>query len=559
MAASRQRGQVLVLFTLTLIALLGMAALAIDIAGVYVEQRTERVVADSSALAGAQDNWRDGSMVVGPPEWQRARTDAMQNLVDELTPGAALPDCSVGGSPPYAADVVNCPLSGTPYYVSVYAPAPSCATGACDAIRSVQVTVRNPKHGLTFARLFGQSAWNLAITSVAERSLGTNYVFVTLRPPDPSRSNSGACAPNCDNNEKNIFLDGTNTKLTVVNGDMGTNTNMTLTNGATVSVPAGSFVDRYDAYQNWTAPPPGKQISTPIDDPNYPVPLVPDPALRPDLIYATNAAGQMTAADCATEVANNVPSTYKNANLSATGASSGSVICFKPGEYTDPQHKVGSQLNASVTAMVFTPGVYFFDGGLQPGNNVEVVGGYQGNSPGVAFVFPRACSPSCSFAGNSADLIALNAGDAYTGNPTNPVGAGNAATAAVNWDGTRVETTSKVPLPMTLIVRPDPLCVVALTDSCPDENQNKQLNLPGSGSLLAFGVQYAPTDNVSISGGSGSNGYLGQIWAWTVQYTGGSNINLAGAGTPKPGVLRLATACSPGAPCTNPEAGAPLP
>ena len=112
---------------------------------------------------------------------------------------------------------------------------------------------------------------------------------------------------------------------------------------------------------------------------------------------------------------------------------------------------------------------------------------------------------------------------------------------------------------MTLIVKKDPLCVVASIDSCPDENQNKQLNLPGSGNLFVFGVQYAPTDNVAISGGSGSNGYLGQIWAWTVQYTGGSNINLVGAGDPKAGVLRIATPCSPGVSCTNPEATAVLP
>jgi hypothetical protein len=115
---------------------------------------------------------------------------------------------------------------------------------------------------------------------------------------------------------------------------------------------------------------------------------------------------------------------------------------------------------------------------------------------------------------------------------------------------------------MTLIVQKDPACVVAPTESteCAQHaNQNKQLNLPGSGSLFVFGVQYAATDNVRISGGSGSNGFLGQIWAWTVQYTGGSNINLIGAQDPSPGVLRLAVACSPSAVCTNPEATVPIP
>jgi hypothetical protein len=101
---------------------------------------------------------------------------------------------------------------------------------------------------------------------------------------------------------------------------------------------------------------------------------------------------------------------------------------------------------------------------------------------------------------------------------------------------------------------------VAPTDTCGTyANQNTLLSLPGGGSLFAFGVQYAPTDNIRITGGSGTNGYLGQIWAWTVQYTGGSNINLVGAQNPEPGVLRIATPCSPGASCTNPEATAPIP
>ena len=75
-----------------------------------------------------------------------------------------------------------------------------------------------------------------------------------------------------------------------------------------------------------------------------------------------------------------------------------------------------------------------------------------------------------------------------------------------------------------MIVRKDAACVVGTTDTtaCGSAaNQNKQLSLPGGGSLFVFGVQYAPTDNITITGGSGSDGFLGQIWAWTVQYTGG--------------------------------------
>ncbi len=563
MIGSRERGQVLVLFALMLIVLLGMAALAIDVSSAYSELRFERAVADAASLTGASDTYRDASTTVGPPEWRNARTHAMQNLMDELSPTfvagdptlGVLPTCN-GNAPPYDNDIQNCRVAGTVYYVSIFAPAPTCQSpptgvGGCDPLRSVQVTVRNPTHGLTFSRLFAQTEWNLAVTSVAERNRGTNYSFVTLRPPKPSRANSPWCTPNCDANDENIVLDGTNTRLSVL-GDMGTNTNMKLTAGAmVVLMDAGSFVDRYDAYKLWSGPPPDRQIPAPIPDPGYPIPVRPtDPAL----IFADVSSAHMSAADCTTEVGN-VPGPY---GVNAAGVASGEVVCLKPGLY---QYAPGGTDYAGVTTIILSPGVYFFDKGFMPGNNVRVIGGYEAAMPGVALVFRDGGScpfpGNCDFAGNSVDLLALNAGTAYpNGN------AGTPATAAVNWDGTVVETTGRLPIPMSLIVENDPTCVVASTDTnaCGTaSNQNHQLSLPGSGSIHVFGVQYAATDNVSISGGSGSNGFLGQMWAWTVQYTGGSNINLIGAQNPEPGVLRIATPCSPGASCTNPEATVAIP
>jgi hypothetical protein len=555
MTSARARGQVLVLFALMLIAFLGMAALAIDVSGVYSEQRFERAVADAASLAGASDTYRQGSNNVGAPEYQNARGHAMQNLIDELdpsfVPGDPLPTCAGTGAP-YASDIVNCPLAGTPYYVSIFAPAPSCASGGCDPIRSVQVTVRNPTHGLTFARLFGQTEWNLAVTSVAERNRGTNYSFVTLRPPKPSRRNDPLCSPDCDANDDDIGLDGSGTTLTV-RGDMGTNTNMVLTNGAMVLLPEpGSVVDRYDAYKAWSGPPPDRQIPQPVPDPSYPMPAAPDPALA----YADPAAAHLTDALCKAEVAK-LPSSY-NAQPSPwvqvddAGVDNGTVVCLKPGLY-DYAPGTGTDY-ASVKTIILSPGVYFFDEGLKPGNNVQLLGGYEAGMPGVALVFQPKCNPGCEFTGNTLDVLELNAGDAY------PSGSGTAATAARNWDGTDVETVGRIRLPMTLIVRKNPACYVAPTDPCDvNPSQWRQLTLPGGSSSFVFGVQYAATDNIFITGGSAGDGYLGQIWAWTVKYSGGTHISLVGAQDPEPGVLRIATPCSPSAACTNPEAVAAIP
>lgn len=565
MTGQRRGGQVLVLFALMLVALLGMAALAIDVSSVLLEQRFERSMADAAALAGASDMYREGSNSVGDPEELNARRHAMQNLMDELSPtfvaGDPLPTCS-GQAPPYNNDIVNCPVPGSPYYVSVFAPAPSCLTGGCDALRSVQVTVRNPAHELTFARLFGQSEWNLAITSVAERNRGTNYSFVTLRPPKPSRRNDPGCSPNCDANDDDIGLDGSGTTLTVL-GDMATNTNMILTNGSTVALPEpGSVVDRYDAYKGWSGSPADRQISQPVPDPNYPIPAtIPATTAYAAVTYTGNqtagsAAAAMTPALCKEEV-RKIPASYSSLPVPVTeaGVDAGSVVCLKPGRYTYTGGLGG--YTAAVKTLIFSSGVYFLEKGLHPGNNMQLLGGYEAGMPGVALVFESRCTGSggaCEFSGNALDVLLLNAGNAY------PSGTGTPATAAVNWDGALVQTTARIPAPMTLVVKKNAACYVALTDPC-DVNvgQWRQLSLPGGSSSFVFGVQYAPTDNIFITGGSAGEGFLGQIWAWTVKYSGGTEINLVGAQNPEPGVLRIATACSPGAACTNPEATVVIP
>ena len=53
------------------------------------------------------------------------------------------------------------------------------------------------------------------------------------------------------------------------------------------------------------------------------------------------------------------------------------------------------------------------------------------------------------------------------------------------------------------------------------------------------GVQYAPTDNVEISGNSSSNGKVGQIMSWTLKYSRGIRINQQGPPTENNGILRI--------------------
>ena len=84
-----------------------------------------------------------------------------------------------------------------------------------------------------------------------------------------------------------------------------------------------------------------------------------------------------------------------------------------------------------------------------------------------------------------------------------------------------------------------------------DANKNKTINMAGGGSLFLQGVQYMPSDNVNINGGSAGTGLVGQIIAWTLTYTGGTLINQEGATAEGPGLLRLDGACTASAtPCS---------
>src|SRR4029079_3602800 len=112
-----------------------------------------------------------------------------------------------------------------------------------------------------------------------------------------------------------------------------------------------------------------------------------------------------------------VPAQYKVGGTSIKNMPPAKVTCFKPGIYT---RELASSQNDR--AVLLTPGVYFFDKGMDIGSTL--VGGYEGGQPGVALVF-KSCSAAnnCPMKGNNSVLIALNFGSAYQN------ASGNRATA----------------------------------------------------------------------------------------------------------------------------------
>ena len=205
LADRSELGQVLPITALFMTTLLLFAALAVDVTSVLSSERFYTTTADAAALAGAQDLQKVNSREVTATERERARSQAMKVLVDELE--ASPPS---GATCATAADIIDCPLPGTPYLVSIETPAPHCEE--CDVEHALRVTIRNPSFELTFARLAGQETWNVESSAVAGLAFPADFALIALKPQA--------------NYDTGIVLNGSGTTLRVSEGDAGTNTHL---------------------------------------------------------------------------------------------------------------------------------------------------------------------------------------------------------------------------------------------------------------------------------------------------------------------------------------------
>jgi hypothetical protein len=576
----RRRGQVLPLFALFVVVLFGFAALAVDVSGAFSARRFYRSAADAASLAGAQDLQQPGNRAVSGTDRRNARQHAMKSLVTELGITGALPgNCTDSGT--YDHDITDaCILPGTAYHASIRAgvyagqPAPIVCV-SCDAAHSVQVGLRNANYETSFARVLGQRAWSVGITSVAGLAYGRAYAIPTLRPP---KANGSGFLIN------DIEIGG-GSVVNVIQGDVGSNANMDYSGGGSIL----NLDSGYGMYYWDPAPSVGPQWPGAPAPPNQVVQTLPTLMNDPNYVYPAMQGAAGTAACLAPLSGTNCAPTYTDMRTSTCGAPSATAACtsaaldptgcgveltylttsaytfmatqpaattycYKPGIY-DP---ASSSRNLSVgpaDVVLLMPGAYYFK---SPNAGVSVsgriLGGYRPSVPGVALMFDE-CLNSCTFNGNSALTIALNAGNKYP-----PGTAGTGATAAIDWNNQLVQTSGPSsptpPVPLTILVTKDPSCFVPTTApfiepaGCDPGTHNKTINLAGGGSLDVEGVQYAPTDNIEIHGGAAGFGHVGQIIAWTVFYSGGTHINQEGPANQAPGTLRLDSACTaPGTPC----------
>ena len=535
------RGQILVLTATMMVVLIGMAALAIDVSVAYLTERWERTVADAAALSGAQSLQKPGTRTLpGPVEKAAAQANAMRILTGQLGGSPGVGDC-------YAS--TGCALTGTPYHVSVQTPSPSCVR--CDGRRAVQVSIWQPQFGLTFGRIFGGSSWTVRATSVAGMVIAPQYGIVTLRP--------SALRPNdSDAHADDLVVTG-GSKVIVGNADIATNSNAMcsgFSSGSEIKIEtaAGFDLHHYGAGAAWVSgsgrclnPPPGFQVTTLIEDPKY---TLPTRTGAPVFATLADAKAAVPASDCLAQQLL-VPSEYieRKTLKQVNDASVVTAECYKPGIYQE-KLTVSDPASGNPKVVLLLPGVYFFDAGVDVASTL--LGGYTPNQPGITAVFKEAHTssgiPGRFTTSSTTSLVALNFGTRYCPGTTCPTGSW--AAPAVGFDGTEVKTPGPRPSLITVMVEPDASCVVVSPPplAC-DEAKNSTLSLTGRGNVFLAGVQYAPSDNAVLTGGSGQASDVGAMWVWTVSFNGGSMFNLASDNPQSSGILRLDPACTIGEEC----------
>ena len=135
---SRERGQMLVLFALALVAIIGMVGLVLDSGGAFAQRRSKQNAADVAALAAANDLIANQ----GDADWvATAANIATQNGYTHTVNGATV-----------EITCVNCPDQ------------------ALDtSVEGVQVTVTiTSPHRNNFASIFGMNTWDVSTTATSK-------------------------------------------------------------------------------------------------------------------------------------------------------------------------------------------------------------------------------------------------------------------------------------------------------------------------------------------------------------------------------------------------------
>lgn len=551
------RGQILVLFAIFLVVLIGFAAIAVDLGSYLKARRDYQNAADAAALAGAP------FLVGSTPDRQSAREAAWNSLMSQL-------NITVAGSPWTTDTAAGTPVTDTSGTYSMWVSTPPINAGAkypgtytssSDKSIFVYVQAQSPAY---FSRIFGitgslVSAWATA------GNYPSSFAVITLRQP----TQAGPA-------QADVNLAGTNVTLTVINGDVGGNYNMKLNSNTNLVLPNDSNVYLHDyiscgsscwgntQINNGGIPAPfalkvAKQLPGPIPDPNYPLPTStiggptsPTTALPYGFTVAFPSVDKKSSNGAVLVGSGGDAPAHPSASLvgGVLTCDGANAVRIGPGFYTqlsvsgpycvilDPTFKhncisIGNGCTDTPAAIPQTqmPGVFYF-AGTTSGSGINIGSGGMVVGDGVTVVMRPTGSPDKNLLGisggtGSPSVMDLNRGKS----PLVTVAEASAAwtrrgTQPYIWSGTQWNYTNSYESDPTqtgmalYVMRRDQLGLIGIAA---DDNTNVVKAGGGSSALSWTGITYAPHDNVTLAGQPGHDG-VGQLVSWTFTFNGGSNV-----------------------------------
>lgn len=548
-------GQIIALFAIFLVVLVGFAAIAIDLGSYLSARRTYQNAADAAALSGSP------FLAGNSPDRPSARHAAWNSLESQL-------NITVAGTPWNADTAASSPVTDTTGTFSMWvstppinagAKYPGTYTGSTDKSIFVYVQAQSPSY---FSRVFGingslVSAWATA------GNFPSSFAVITLRQPTQSGPS-----------QADVNLAGSNVTLTVNNGDVGGNYNMKLNSNSNLILPGDSSVYLHDyvscgqscwgntQINNGGTPlvlKTAKQLPGPIPDPNYPLPTStmggptsPTTAL-PYGFTVTFPSADKKSSNGAVVVGSggDAPANTSVTTVGGVQTCDGTnAVRIGPGFYTqlkvtgnycvilDPTFKHncisnGNGCTDTPTAIPQTqmPGVFYF-AGTTSGDGINISAGGMVVGDGVTVVMRPTGNPekdalTVSGGSGSPAIMDLNRGKSPLVATAEASGAWTRRGAQpYNWSGTAWTYTNAYESDPTqtgmalYIMRRDQLGLAGIAS---DDNTNVVSAGGGNSALSWTGVTYAPHDNVFLAGQPGHDG-IGQLVAWTFTFNGGTNV-----------------------------------
>ena len=498
------RGQVLAVFAIFLVVLLGFTALAVDYGSFLLARRDYQNVADAGAIAGTSYLTRP----LNGSKQDNARSAAWESVKTKL---------GLSGTPT-TAELKNGYSSGD-WSVWVSTPASDAGTnylGDSTISGNASVYVRVERANPSFlGRMFGMNGRTIRAWATAGNQ-PSRWAVIALCP------RGGACPPST----QSLSLSGSNTVLKVVDGDLGGNWGLKINSNAAdrLQLPGDSQAYLDDVTcgpsQFLCYPSPnvsdgsgtgrrGHVLPAPVDDPNYPLPgWIDDTAVA--VPWRGDASHDVTIANGSGTVQNSI-----GTNVGCSPASPR----IGPGRYRDLDIRANScvvldpNYNQAAPGTPLAsgqhPGIFVVTRNFNIGNSTFVIG------DGVTVFFLNSANPF-----NPTGGIVINNGNAgISGIP-----AGNAKYGAWTTLGNTTWTTSDGVTPSTWLApgtRERGLAFYVRRAS--GSSHTAIFNMSGASPLMFQGILYAPTDNVNVSG-SGSQAAVGQIIGWSLGYNGNTTI-----------------------------------